>query len=186
MPLHPSAQVLVDLMAGSGMGITPDSTPEGARARWRVPSPSGAFPKHEVYAVDDRTVPGPAGEIPVRVFRPSAGPGLPVIMWLHGGGWVTGSLDTHDQLCRQLCDDAGAIVVSVDYRLAPETKFPGAVDDSVAAWKWITANAVSLGGDPGASRSPATGRAAISRPWSRWLRGPSISSRPCSSSSCTR
>ena len=94
-------------------------------------------------------VPGPAGVgIPVRVYRPSAEAALPILMWFHGGGWVTGTLDTEDLLCRLLCDDVGAIVVSVDYRLAPETKFPGAVDDCVAAWAWVTEHAAELGGDP--------------------------------------
>src|SRR5438552_178534 len=95
---------------------------------------SGAMPVHEVHAVEDRDLPGPAGAIPVRVYRPSAEASLPILVWCHGGGWVTGSLETHDHLCRLLCDEAGAIVVSVDYRLAPETKFPGAADDCVAAW----------------------------------------------------
>ena len=68
-------------------------------------------------------------DIPVRVYWPNTDDGLPVLVWLHGGGWVLGSIDTHDNLCRLLCSEVGAIVVSVDYRLAPETKFPGAVDD---------------------------------------------------------
>jgi acetyl esterase len=105
------------------------------------------MPRHPVYAVENRAIPGPAGEIPVRIYRPSDAPALPILMWLHGGGWVIGNLDTHDNICRLLCDEAGVIVVSVDYRLAPEHKFPAAVDDSVAAWTWVNANATDLGGD---------------------------------------
>ena len=71
-----------------------------------------------------------------------------MVVWLHGGGWVTGTLETHDQLCRQLCDASDTIVVSVDYRLAPEAKFPAAVDDCVAAWTWVNDHADELGGDP--------------------------------------
>jgi acetyl esterase/lipase len=105
-------------------------------------------PVHEVHAVEDREIPGPAGPLRVRVYRPSGVAPLPVLVWLHGGGWVTGSLATHDHLCRLLCDDAGVIVVSVDYRLAPETKFPGAVDDCAAAWSWVNELVVDLGGAP--------------------------------------
>jgi len=145
MPLHPSAQVIVDFLNEAGLGLGPDSTPQEAReltarrAAWFEP-----HPVHEVY---DRTVPGPAGEIPVRVYRPSAAGDLPVLVWFHGGGWVIGGLDSHDQLCRLLCDDAGCVVVSVDYRLAPEHKFPAAVDDCVAAYGWVAANAAEVGGD---------------------------------------
>ena len=146
MPLHPSAQALVDMLGESGLGITPETTPESARRA--MEAATGMIPKHEIFSVEDRTLPGPAGAVPVRVYRPSAGTALPVVMWIHGGGWVTGSLETHDQLCRQLADDTSAIVVSVDYRLAPEAKFPSAVDDCVAAWRWISEHASELGGDP--------------------------------------
>jgi acetyl esterase len=106
-----------------------------------------AFPKHPVHEVADRTIPGPAGAIPVRVFRPSAATGLPVILWFHGGGWVTGDLDTHDQLGRLLADHAGAVVVSVGYRLAPEAKFPAAADDCLAAYEWVLEHADEVGGE---------------------------------------
>ena len=106
------------------------------------------FPKHPVHDVADRTIPGPAGDIPVRVFRPSAATGLPLLLWFHGGGWVTGNLDTHDQLGRLLADAVGAVVVSVDYRLAPEAKFPAAADDCLAAYEWALAHADEVGADP--------------------------------------
>jgi acetyl esterase len=102
-----------------------------------------------VHSVSDRTIPSIDGPpIPVRIYRPSPAAGLPIVVWFHGGGWVLGNLETHDQLCRELCDGVRAIVVSVDYRLAPEARFPAAVDDCAAAWAWVNAHAQELGGDP--------------------------------------
>lgn len=98
--------------------------------------------------VTDGTVPGPAGDIPVRVYRPGGNVALPGILYLHGGGWVLGSIDTHDSITADLSDRTGAVVVSVDYRLAPENPFPAAVDDGYAALCHVAANAGSLGIDP--------------------------------------
>jgi acetyl esterase len=146
MPLDPAARLMLEAMTASGLTFQPGTTPEQRRAAMLRVMPDSARIQ-PVHAVDDRVIPGPAGEIPVRVFRPSAAP-LPILVWFHGGGWVTGSVETHDLVCRQLCAAVDAIVVSVDYRLAPETKFPGAVDDCVAAWSWVAAHAADLGGDP--------------------------------------
>jgi acetyl esterase len=147
MPLDPTAKVMLDFL-GDSLGIVPGATPEEVRANLNAALATEIVPKQPVHEVADRTIPGPDGAIPVRVYRPSADDGLPVLVWLHGGGWVIGSLDTCDQLCRLLCDASGAIVVSVDYRLAPEAKFPCAVDDCVAAWVWVAEHAAELGGDP--------------------------------------
>jgi acetyl esterase len=146
MPLDPTAKVMLDLM-GDLLSIGPDATPEQVREKMNTGMASELAPRHPVHKVVDRTIPGPDAPIPVRVYWPSAEEALPVLVWLHGGGWVIGNLDTHDQLCRLLCDGSGAIVVSVDYRLAPEAKFPCAVEDCVAAWEWITKNAAEIGGD---------------------------------------
>jgi acetyl esterase len=97
--------------------------------------------------VYDGTIPGPAGEIPVRVFRPSDEAGLPLIIWFHGGGFVTGDLETHDQLGRMLAGDVGAVVITPAYRLAPEAKFPAAADDCVATYEWALARADEVGAD---------------------------------------
>jgi acetyl esterase len=101
-----------------------------------------------VAEVRDLTVPGPGGDIPVRVYTPDAAGPLPIVVWLHGGGWAMGSIDTYDAPVRALAVAAGAIVVSVEYRLAPEHRFPAAVDDSLAAVRWAAATGADLGGDP--------------------------------------
>jgi len=99
-------------------------------------------------SVSDRTIPGPAGEIPVRIYTPEGSGPFPVIAYFHGGGFVVGDLDTQDMIARGLAAGAESIVVSVDYRLAPEHKFPAAFDDCWAATQWVAANAADLGGDP--------------------------------------
>lgn len=100
--------------------------------------------------VADRAIPGPAGSVPVRIYEPdsSAGP-RPAVVWLHGGGWITGSLDTADTLARAVCAALDAIVVSVDYRLAPEHPWPAGLEDSLAALRWTAAHAADLGIDGG-------------------------------------
>jgi acetyl esterase len=147
MPLDPSAEVMIQLLAEVGMTFTADATPESRRAAMIAATTNPAFPKHPVHDVADRTIPGPEGDIPVRVYTPSDAPALPLIVWFHGGGWVTGNLDTHDQVCRLLCDDVGAVVMSVDYRLAPEAKFPAAAEDCIAAYEWALAHGAELGAD---------------------------------------
>jgi acetyl esterase len=101
-----------------------------------------------VAAVRERAVPGPAGDIRVRVYTPEGRGPFPVLVFFHGGGWVLGSLDTHDPFCRAFCTGAECVVVSVGYRLAPEHPFPAASDDALAATRWVTAHAAELGGDP--------------------------------------
>jgi acetyl esterase len=147
MPLHPAARQMLDAMNASGLAFTPDTTPEKRREAMLgvVPDSARIAPVH---AVADLSLLGPEGPVPIRVFRPTDAEQLPILVWFHGGGWVTGSIETHDLTCRQLSLAVDAIVVSVEYRLAPETKFPGAVDDCVAAWSWINAHAANLGGDP--------------------------------------
>jgi acetyl esterase len=99
--------------------------------------------------LEDIRIPGPAGEIPARLYAPSAGgAALPVVAYFHGGGWVQGDLETHHGLCARLAKHAGVLVVAIDYRLAPEHKFPAAVDDCLAAYRWLRAHARELGGDP--------------------------------------
>ncbi|HIO17299.1 MAG TPA: alpha/beta hydrolase [Gammaproteobacteria bacterium] len=98
---------------------------------------------------ENRKIPGPAGEIPVRLYVPNSAEGglLPVLVYFHGGGWVQGDLDTHDTLCAKLSLGARCLVAAVDYRLAPEHRFPAAVDDCIAAYDWLCQNTDEWGGD---------------------------------------
>ncbi len=100
-----------------------------------------------VSEVSNRRVPGPGGPIPVRVYLPRSGGSLPVLVYFHGGGWVAGDVDAYDATCRALTNAAGCAVVSVDYRLAPEHKFPAAAEDCYAAVQWVAAHAGEFGGD---------------------------------------
>jgi acetyl esterase len=107
----------------------------------------GALPRVPVGSVEDKLI-GEARTVRVRIYRPDEGVGQPVLVFLHGGGFVIGSVDTHDALCRQLCIGARAIVVSVDYALAPEAKYPAGLEDCLAAIRWVAGHAQDLGGDP--------------------------------------
>ena len=98
--------------------------------------------------VDDFTIPGPAGDIPARLWAPTDAPCLPVLLYLHGGGFVVGGIDTCEAMCRRIAAQSGAAVVAVDYRLAPEHRFPAALDDSFAALQWLAAHGASMGLDP--------------------------------------
>ncbi|WP_019042859.1 alpha/beta hydrolase, partial [Comamonas testosteroni] len=99
-----------------------------------------------VASVQDTTVPGGAGPVAARIYRPEGAGPFPTVAYFHGGGYVIGNLDTHDNICREICRGAQAVVVSVDYRLAPEHPFPAGIEDAVAAARWVVANAHALGG----------------------------------------
>jgi acetyl esterase len=144
MPVHPQALALAEQL-GSGLDITKNDL---AEIRRTLNETSRLGPRPDVAVVKDLEVPGPAGPIPVRVYRPSERADLPVLVYLHGGGWAICSLETHDVTCRQLANGADCVVVSVDYRLAPEHRFPAAPEDCYAALHWTARNAASLGGDP--------------------------------------
>ena len=105
----------------------------------------------ELKSANPLKIPSPAGAIPARIYTPTklrqSGGLSPCLVFFHGGGWVIGDLDSHDVVCRKLAHESELIVISVDYRLAPEHKFPAAVDDAIAATKWVAANAKQLGID---------------------------------------
>jgi acetyl esterase len=99
--------------------------------------------------VTNRTIPGPAGELKVRIYRSGSPGNIPLLLFMHGGGFVVGGLDTHDEMARLLTAETGCVTVAVDYRLAPENPYPAAPDDCFAALEWAAANATALGADPG-------------------------------------
>lgn len=149
MPLHAQAQALLELMTDSGIILDAGSDVTEVRAAVETFARAGRAMGEDVHEVADRAATGPAGDIPVRVYRPAADPALPVVVFFHGGGWVIGSVETHDNTCRSLANGVGAVVVSVEYRLAPEHTFPAAIDDAFAATRWVWEHANQIGGDAG-------------------------------------
>jgi acetyl esterase len=138
---------LLSAAAAADLPSLSDGTPEQARANYnRAPKPEG----DRLGLVEDLTIPGPAGDIPARLYAASdeSREGRPIIGFFHGGGWVLSGIDGHDSLARRLAARTGALVVSVEYRLAPEHPFPAPHDDCWAATRWLADNATSFGGDP--------------------------------------
>jgi len=144
--LLPELRSLLDQQATSGRPPLHHQSVEQARAFHVADAAALNGPPAPVAAVADRRVPGPAGELPVRVYTPEGEPPFPIVVFFHGGGWVVGTLDTYDPLCRALAAATPAVVVSVDYRLAPEHRWPAAVEDAYAATEWASRNAAALGG----------------------------------------
>jgi acetyl esterase len=144
--LLPEIRSLLDQQATSGRPPLHHQSVEQARAFHVADAAALNGPPAPVAAVADRLVPGPAGELPVRVYTPEGSPPFPIVVFFHGGGWVVGTLDTYDPLCRALAASTPAVVVSVDYRLAPEHRWPAAVEDAYAATEWASRNAAALGG----------------------------------------
>ncbi|WP_406288290.1 alpha/beta hydrolase [Embleya sp. NBC_00896] len=143
MPINPQ---LVELLS-----VMPENlfVGDAATARATIDAGVGLMPvMTELARVEDRTIPGAAGELPVRVYRPSEESDLPVTVFFHGGGFVIGGLDSHDALARRIARHAECVVISVDYRLAPEFPFPAATEDAFAAYRWVREHAAELGGDP--------------------------------------
>lgn len=147
MPVHSQVQTLLDTLASMGGLALPEMSPVEGRAMYKALS--AMEHGEEVARVDDRLVPGPDEDIPVRVYTPSAAVGAAhgVLVWLHGGGWVIGDLDTADATCRALANRGGCVVVSVDYRLAPEYLAPVALEDCLTALAWTVENFELLGVD---------------------------------------
>jgi acetyl esterase len=146
MPLDPQAQKLVDAFAALNLKPVEESTPEEARESIRSRT-AALGPFEDVAAVADHRGPVKNGEITVRVYSPGGKGPLPALVFYHGGGWVIGDLYTHDGICRSITNAANCIVASVDYRMAPEMKYPVAVEDSYAGFAWVLANAGKLGID---------------------------------------
>ncbi|MGH7412899.1 MAG: alpha/beta hydrolase, partial [Candidatus Rokuibacteriota bacterium] len=147
MPLDPQAQKVVDTVAALNLKPIPQSTPDEARESMRTRT-AALGPVEDVPAVADHRVPVTGGEITVRVYSPAGHGPHPVLVFYHGGGWVIGDLYTHDGICRAIVKAAGCAVAAVDYRLAPEFKYPAPVEDSYAGLQWVVASAARLGLDP--------------------------------------
>jgi acetyl esterase len=150
MPVDPDTQLILDMMAAADpidfSSIEPDAFRELFRAGLGTLDVAAAGAPEE--EAEDRTIDGPGGPLRLRIYRPPGTGPVPLIVFFHGGGWVIGDIDTHDGSSRILSRRTGAVVVSVDYRLAPEHRYPAALDDCFAATSWVAAHAAELGGDP--------------------------------------
>ena len=150
MALDPQAQAVIELVARSGRPAYHTLSPKDARQLFLETRPASTPTPPSIGRVRNVVAETPQGAIPLRVYRPAGEPdhtSLPAYVYFHGGGWVIGDLETHDVLCRQLTAASGAGVVAVDYRLAPEHKFPAAADDAWAATRWVVDHAAELGLD---------------------------------------
>ena len=147
MPVDPHIAPLLELLKS----VPPmhEGSPEAAREAFRQLAVGGRRPDQvvPVASVEHVAIPGPAGDIGARVYRPETAGPAPTVVLFHGGGFVIGDLDTHDNMARTICRDCSAVVVSVDYRLAPEAQFPAAVEDAVEATRWAASRLEELGGD---------------------------------------
>ena len=154
-PLHPTlAAMLAKTAHLPPITSVPVATIRASDAtRYKVGVPPDA-----VHSVEDRWIEGPRGDIRIRIYRPDAEDGHAVTVFFHGSGFVICSIESHDDMCRQICRRAHCVVVSVDYRLAPENKFPAGPDDCLAATRWVAAHALEIGAD--ASRLAVAGDSA--------------------------
>ena len=145
--LDPNVRLLLEAIKAQGNPTLESLLPAEARRL----AAEGLKPvegvREPVRSCEDLLMPGPGGQVPIRIYTPEAPAPRPALVYFHGGGWVLCDLDTHDAICRAIARRAGAVVVSVDYRLSPEYKFPAAVMDSYAATVWVAANAERLGID---------------------------------------
>jgi acetyl esterase len=148
MSVHPQCKAFLDILASAGgPPLEQLSAAEARQATGGMAAFGG--PEEPVARVEDRVVPGPGGSIPVRVYRPTASTDrLPALVSCHGGGWVLGNLDSHDRVCRSLSRASGCVVISVDYRLAPENRFPAAAEDAFAVTSHVATHPDEFGIDP--------------------------------------
>lgn len=147
MPLDPQANAFLRQLEEMGGPALNDMSPVEAREALAALADLGGEPE-PVGSISNRTISGPLGEIPIRIYTPEGSGPFPALVYFHGGGWVVGDLETVDSACTVLTNRAEAVVVSVDYRLAPENRFPAPVTDCYAATEWVSENAAELGIDP--------------------------------------
>jgi len=146
-PMDPGLAGFLAQAAAQGNPPLESLPPAIARQIYREMADTLGLPPPAIGKVSDTSFAGPGGPLPLRMYSPDTPGPWPVLMYVHGGGFVIGDLETHDKVCRTLCYHAGMLVVAVDYRLAPENPFPAATDDVEAALRWVLANAAALGGD---------------------------------------
>jgi acetyl esterase len=147
MPLDPGIKMMLDQTADAPVQSITEVGPVEARLMYTMMAALDGEPE-PVGSVDELTIPGPACPIAARTYRAEGtGSGAPVFVWYHGGGWVIGDLDTADRTARKLANRTGAVVVSIDYRLAPEHPFPSCYDDTVGTLEWVAAHAGDLDAD---------------------------------------
>lgn len=146
--LHPEVRALLEAMDAQGAPPLETQDPVTARATRLEPMKALGGQPEVLGRVEDLSVPGPGGNLPVRIYATGHGGLRPALIYFHGGGFVFGNLDTHDAVCRAIAKESDAVVISVDYRLAPEHRFPAAVEDSYTATIWVSRNAAELGIDP--------------------------------------
>ena len=147
-PMDPGLTAFLAQAAAQGNPPLETLPPAVARQIYRDLAAGLGLPAPGKASATDRTIDGPAGPLALRIYRPDAQGELPLLLYVHGGGFVIGDLETHDKVCRTLCHDVAAVVVAVDYRLAPEHPFPAAVDDVTRALRWVAGHARELGADP--------------------------------------
>jgi len=149
--MDPQTEQMLANMAAAGAGALHELPVEDARVALAAISLDAGYKDSQAFAVENQQIPGPNGTIPVRIYWPravNANKPAPMLVFYHGGGFVLGNIETHDSITQYLCEKAEVIVISVDYRLAPENPFPAGVDDCYAALVWASENAKALGGDP--------------------------------------
>ena len=149
MTLDPQAKWVLDIAKEKGLPSLDQLSPEAAKADYSERATTLTFKDVEIGETFDLNIPGPLGDIPIRIYHPVGMDGaLPVLVYYHGGGWVVGNINTHDALCRTIANKGPFVVVSVDYRMGPEAPFPAAVIDSVAALNWTAENIAEYQGMP--------------------------------------
>lgn len=184
LDLHPSIQKTLNFIYAGKKKPLHFLSPAAARVHYETTHAFFDMPMPQVEKVENMVLPGPHGDIPVRLYRPLNAPKdsrLPMLVFFHGGGWVIGSIKTHDRICRYLANAGGALVISVDYRLAPEHKFPIGLEDCMAATVWAAAHGAKIGGDArrlsvGGDSAGANLAAAITH-MARDHQGPAIASQ---------
>lgn len=166
--LDPNAAAILRLIEEKGVPPMHAEPPPLARVSYRNRRFFAQPEPPTVSLIHDKRIPGPGGDLGIRIYRGAPGDDLRgALVFFHGGGWVIGDLDTHDIVCRQLALAGGFSVISVDYRLGPEHRFPAAVDDCIAATRWVRAHAQDLRVDPDRIAVGVTAQAVISLPWCR-------------------